>query len=114
MIKIGTVNGDVIEAGGVKNVTNNYYGEQEAKASDETDEELLNKIHVYFKDEDTARRFLEQIQALESDETRIDLVKRYRDNRLCLNTSKSLWKALCDMGLYGKSYANWNRLMNKK
>jgi len=25
MIKIGTVNGDVIEAGGVKNVTNNYY-----------------------------------------------------------------------------------------
>lgn len=26
----GNVNGDVIEAGGVKNVTNNYYGEQEA------------------------------------------------------------------------------------
>lgn len=29
MIKIGTVNGDVIEAGGVKNVTNNYYGKRE-------------------------------------------------------------------------------------
>lgn len=29
MIKIGTVNGDVIEAGGVKNVTNNYYGKPE-------------------------------------------------------------------------------------
>lgn len=29
MIKIGTVNGDVIEAGGVKNVTNHYYGERE-------------------------------------------------------------------------------------
>lgn len=27
MIKIGKVIGDVIEAGGVKNVTNNYYGE---------------------------------------------------------------------------------------
>ena len=27
MIKIGTVYGDVIEAGGVKNVTNNYYGQ---------------------------------------------------------------------------------------
>lgn len=29
MIKIGTVNGDVIEAGGVKNVTNNYYTQEE-------------------------------------------------------------------------------------
>lgn len=28
MIKIGVVNGDVIEAGGVKNVTNNYYGKK--------------------------------------------------------------------------------------
>lgn len=31
MIKIGVVNGDVIEAGGVKNVTNNYYGKEVAK-----------------------------------------------------------------------------------
>ena len=28
MIKIGKVIGDVIEAGGVKNVTNNYYGRE--------------------------------------------------------------------------------------
>ena len=35
MIKIGTVNGDVIEAGGVKNVTNNYYGEPETKPSED-------------------------------------------------------------------------------
>lgn len=35
MIKIGTVNGDVIEAGGVKNVTNNYYSEQETKPSED-------------------------------------------------------------------------------
>jgi len=31
MIKIGKVYGDVIEAGGVKNVTNNYYGDQPEK-----------------------------------------------------------------------------------
>lgn len=31
MIKIGVVNGDVIEAGGVKNVTNNYYGKEVAQ-----------------------------------------------------------------------------------
>ena len=30
MIKIGKVIGDVIEAGGVKNVTNNYYGKEDA------------------------------------------------------------------------------------
>jgi hypothetical protein len=34
MIKIGTVNGDVIEAGGVKNVTNNYYGSELADGQD--------------------------------------------------------------------------------
>lgn len=31
MIKIGKVIGDVIEAGGVKNVTNNYYTDKESK-----------------------------------------------------------------------------------
>ena len=46
MIKIGTVNGDVIEAGGVKNVTNNYYGEAAAKPADEmpSDDRLAEAI----------------------------------------------------------------------
>lgn len=79
----------------------------------EDNAELTNKIHIYFKDEDSAKRFLEQIQALRNDEARIDLVKRYRDNRLCLNTSKALWQALYDMGLYGKGYTNWNKYLNK-
>lgn len=35
MIKIGTVNGDVIEAGGVKNVTNNYYGPEPSEKPSE-------------------------------------------------------------------------------
>lgn len=35
MIRIGTVNGDVIEAGGVKNVTNNYYTEPQEKPSED-------------------------------------------------------------------------------
>ena len=83
------------------------------KQDSESDAELMNKIHIYFKDEDSASRFLEQIRALEGDETKIGLVRRYRDRKLCLNTSKALWQALYDMGLYGKSYANWNRLMNK-
>lgn len=46
MIKIGTVYGDVIEAGGVKNVTNNYYGEPTANPSGEmpTDDRLARAI----------------------------------------------------------------------
>lgn len=48
MIKIGKVIGDVIEAGGVKNVTNNYYekspateeGEDHVMADDELPEQL--------------------------------------------------------------------------
>ena len=35
MIRIGTVNGDVIEAGGVKNVTNNYYGPEPSEKPSE-------------------------------------------------------------------------------
>lgn len=34
MIRIGKVIGDVIEAGGVKNVTNNYYGEKPEASND--------------------------------------------------------------------------------
>lgn len=75
--------------------------------------EPLNQIHIYFKDEDTARRFLEQIRALKDDEAKIDLVRRYTENKLCLKPSKALWQALYDMGLYSKSYANWNCLMNR-
>lgn len=40
MIKIGVVNGDVIEAGGVKNVTNNYYGNDAKPADVEAGEDL--------------------------------------------------------------------------
>ena len=105
------IQGDMFNIHDNQSVTIVHSGELKREPTE--DEELLNLIHIYFKDEDTAKRFLEQIQALRNDEARIDLVKRYRDNRLCLNTSKALWQALYDMGLYGKSYANWNCLMNR-
>ena len=105
------IQGDMFNIHDNQSVTIVHSGELKREPAE--DEELLNLIHIYFKDEDTAKRFLEQIQALRNDEARIDLVKRYRDNRLCLNTSKALWQALYDMGLYGKSYANWNCLMNR-
>ena len=48
MIKIGKVIGDVIEAGGVKNVTNNYYEKsalaEEVEASVLSDDELPEQL----------------------------------------------------------------------
>lgn len=105
------IQGDMFNIHDNQSVTIVHSGE--LKKEPTADEGLLNLIHIYFRDEDTAKRFLEQIQALRNDEARIDLVKRYRDNRLCLNTSKALWQALYDKGLYGRSYANWNSMMNK-
>ena len=46
MIKIGTVNGDVIEAGGVKNVTNNYYAQAEIKTEEKQDMNLPDQDDV--------------------------------------------------------------------
>ena len=106
------IQGDMFNIHDNQQVTIVHSGE--LKSGPSADDEPLNLIHIYFRDEDTARRFLEQMRALKNDEARTDLVKRYRDNRLCLNTSKALWQALYDMGLYGKSYANWNSMMNKK
>lgn len=85
-----------------------------SKQESEGEAEHLNKIHIYFKDEDSAKRFLDQIRALNDDDTKIDLVKRYREKNLCLNTSKALWQALYDIGLYGKKYSNWNKLLNMR
>ena len=42
MIKIGKVIGDVIEAGGVKNVTNNYYSEAPQTDGDKTGDIICN------------------------------------------------------------------------
>lgn len=85
----------------------------QAPSTDEDKEKLIDKIYIYFKDEETAKRFLKQLQALDTDEEKIELVRKYRDGKLCLNTSKALWQALYDMGLYGKGYPNWNKHLNK-
>ena len=42
--------------------------EEEAPDPSEMNEELIDKIHIYFKDEETTKRFLRQLQALDKDE----------------------------------------------
>lgn len=89
MIKIGKVIGDVIEAGGVKNVTNNYYTE----AQPETGSDMqLNK--------DT--EVPEKLQTEEAEELMEDLVDAgiltddWQPNELTCTERALVAKTICD------------------
>ena len=73
----------------------------------EADDELLLKLSLYFKDDDTAKRFLESARAMKNDTEIITLVKKYRDAKTCTDTSKKLWKILHDANIYIAQYRNW-------
>ena len=60
MIKIGTVNGDVIEAGGVKNVTNNYYGKPEEEVREDLTLESETQVPECLKTEE-AEELMEEL-----------------------------------------------------
>ena len=85
----------------------------QTSSTDVDKEKLIDKIYIFFKDEETAKRFLKQLEALDKDEAKIELVKKYKDSNLCLNTSKALWKVLSEAGFYRAGYPNWNKQMNQ-
>lgn len=60
MIKIGTVHGDVIEAGGVKNVTNNYYGKPEEEVREDLTLESETQVPECLKTEE-AEELMEEL-----------------------------------------------------
>lgn len=60
MIKIGTVNGDVIEAGGVKNVTNNYYGKPEGELTEDLTLTDVSQVPACLKTEE-AEELMEEL-----------------------------------------------------
>ena len=74
---------------------------------------FLDKLSLCFKNNDEARRFLTSIREMNNTDT-VRLAKKYRDNDLCTDISKNLWKLLYDAGLYKASYQNWNNQMNKR
>lgn len=82
----------------------------ELKAKDGED---LTKWSLFFKDEDSARRFLCSAREMDDTET-VALVKKYCTTGLCTNASKALWKQLSDAGLYKSGYTNWNKQMNQR
>jgi hypothetical protein len=88
--------------------------EEDEKAETSLREEtILLKLSPYFRDEATAKRFLKSVQLM-NDKEIVTLVKKYRDNGLCTDTSKGLWKVLHDAHLYKTLYTNWNAQLNKR
>jgi hypothetical protein len=94
-------------------VLQEYDEHQKAPDSSEEKEEekgediLLLKLSLYFKDEETVRRFLKSVRQMNNTEI-TTLVSNYHKAGLCTDVSKNLWKVLHDAGLYKPGYTNWN------
>lgn len=84
---------------------------QDMKEVVQNNERLVTRLSIYFKDEETTRRFLSQIKSIPKESERMRLVKRYYDDNLCTG-SKGMWEVLHDVGLYTKGYTNWNQQLN--
>lgn len=74
---------------------------------------LIMKLSIYFKNEDTVKHFLKSIYGM-NDKQIIRILKNYKNNNLCSETSKDLWKLLHDANLYKTGYSNWNAQLNKQ
>jgi hypothetical protein len=79
----------------------------------EADDELMLKLSLYFKDDDTAKRFLKSVRDMKNDTEIITLVKKHRDAKICTDTSKKLWKILHDANIYKAQYRNWMGQLNR-
>lgn len=77
------------------------------------EEELLSKLCLYFRDEETAKRFLNSVKNM-NDKEIIARVKKDKNAKICSDTSKSLWRVLHDAHIYKATYANWNKQLNKE
>lgn len=87
------------------------YDEQKNKPVQNA-ENLVEKLSLYFKDEETTERFLRKIEGMSNRDV-IIRVKQFYDAGLCFEKSKFLWKILYDANLYKAKFSNWNAQMNK-
>lgn len=109
-----TFQGSVTFQGPMFDIHDNQHVTIVQRGAEETEnDDLLTKLSLYFKDEDSAKRFL--CSAGDMDDTELmALVKKYYATGLCTNTSKALWKLLSEAGLFKTGYTNWNRQMNQR
>lgn len=118
-IKIEHVHGDVIEAGGVKNVTQNFYdGTRPQEGEDlrlpDEDEEILDQLApIFFGIREDAAGFLGKVRTMKSTQI-TQLVERLVTAGTISDKSyrRDLWRVLHDHGLYKRSETNWNNQIN--
>ena len=79
----------------------------------QSEEDLVDKLSLYFKDEATTERFLRKIKGMPNRDI-IIIVKQFYDAGLCFEKSKFLWRILYDANLYKAKFSNWNAQMNKQ
>lgn len=99
---------DILEALGIE-----LEVKKKGASRQESDETLLTKLSLCFKDEDTTKRFLASIREMDDTEI-VRLAKKYSDSGLCTDASKALWKLLSEADLYKAGYPNWNKQMNQR
>ena len=71
------------------------------------DEIFMTKLSIFIPNEVVAKRFVEAAYDMNNRAT-IALVKRYKKNGFCLDTSKALYDLLYEAGLYTAGYSNWS------
>ena len=108
MIKIGKVIGDVIEAGGVKNVTNNYYTDN--KAEEEAKDTLLNK------ETDVPDKLkTEKAEEIMEDLVDADILNEdWQPNNLSGAERALVAKAVCDRLKINETWQVFGKLWNEK
>ena len=107
MIKIGKVIGDVIEAGGVKNVTNNYY--TDTKVEDAKDVLLCKETDIPDK--------LKTEEAEEIMEDFVDagfLNEDWQPNKLTVSERALVAKAICDKLKINEVWQVFGKLWKEK
>ena len=70
-------------------------------------ESLLLRLSLYFKDEITAKQFLDSARLMKTNGEIIELVKKNIDVGIYHGKLKTLWNLLKEEELYTKEYKNW-------
>jgi len=93
------------------------------ETDNDKDRALVDKLSLYIKGNDdvtdidahrnAARHFLNSVRTMKDNQI-INYVKQLKEKRCLTGTSKGLWSALHEVGLYRKGYSNWNEQLNKR
>lgn len=114
-IKIEHMHGDIIEQGGVKNVTQNFYDGtrpehgEDVRLPDE-DSEVIDRLAPFFWNRrKEAASFLQRIKGTPDAQITSLVTQLVEEGKISdLSCKGDLWEVLHGHGLYKAGRANWN------